>query len=43
MKLRISGDTLATELGSEELYPIVRLRNLDLNLLYPQKKGGILH
>ncbi len=43
MKLRISGDTLDTELGSEELYPVVRLRNLDLNLLYPQKKGGILH
>lgn len=42
MKLRISGDTLDTELGAEELYPVVRLRNLDLNLLYPPKKGPIL-
>jgi len=34
---RISGDTLDTELGQEELYAIVRLRNLGLNLLYTAK------
>jgi hypothetical protein len=37
----ISGDTLDTELGQEELYTIVRLRNLDLNVLQT-KKSNIL-
>jgi hypothetical protein len=37
MTHRINGDTLDTELGQEELYAIVRLRNLGLNLLYTAK------
>jgi hypothetical protein len=42
MTFRISGDTLDTELGQEELFAVVRLRNLDLNILQT-KKTGILH
>jgi hypothetical protein len=37
----ISGDTLDTELGQEEIYTVVRLRNLDLNILW-QKKSSVL-
>jgi hypothetical protein len=42
MKAVIDGDTLDTELGQEELYAVVRLRNLDLNVLHT-KKSPILH
>jgi hypothetical protein len=38
----ISGDTLDTELGEEEIFVIVRLRNLDLNILQT-KKSNTLH
>lgn len=34
---RINGDTLDTEWGQEELYAIVRLRNIDLNILYTER------
>jgi hypothetical protein len=42
MTTTISADTLDTELGDEEIYVFVRLRNLDLNILYT-KKSGVLH
>jgi hypothetical protein len=42
MRHRISGSTLDTEWFGEEIYVVVRLRNLDLNLLYT-KKSGVLH
>ena len=41
MKHRISGDTLDTDLGAEELYAIVRLRNLGINCLV-KKRSTIL-
>ncbi|MDX6683412.1 MAG: hypothetical protein QOG94_3451 [Solirubrobacteraceae bacterium] len=34
MRARIDGETLDTELGQEELFAVVRLRNLDLNFLH---------
>lgn len=37
----ISGDTLDTELGEEELYVVVRLRNLDLNWLYTERSSKL--
>lgn len=33
----ISGDVLDTELGGEELYAMVRLRNLNLNILFEKR------
>lgn len=42
MSVRIDGGTLDTELGEEELYAQVRLRNLQLNLLYPSVPTPVL-
>ncbi len=39
MTFRVSGDTLDTELGQEELFAVIRLRNLDLNILKTRKTG----
>jgi hypothetical protein len=41
MTATISGDTLDTELGQEELYVVVRLRNLDLNILQTKKSANL--
>jgi hypothetical protein len=38
---RISGSTLNTEWGQEELYARVRLRNVDLNILYTKKSSTL--
>ncbi len=38
----ISGSTLNTEWGEEELYVVVRLQNIDLNLPLYTRKSGIL-
>lgn len=37
LTFRIDGDKLDTELGQEELYAIVRLRNIDLNVLVTRR------
>ena len=42
LTITISGDTLDTELGQEEIFVVVRLRNLDLNILYT-KTSNVLH
>src|SRR5215207_6831050 len=41
MQFTISGDTLDTELGQEELFSVVRLRNLDLNILLTRKTNTL--
>lgn len=35
-----SSSTLDTELGDEELYAVVRLRNTDFNVLMPTKRSA---
>ena len=42
MKLKISGNSLDTELGKETIFATIRLRNLPLNQLYTKNTGTIV-